>query len=71
MTGLCLYCFGLAGEEWCKPPNYQYTKIECTIDETIPAIEILDNYEFVEKRGEIYELKYIDEEKLDNNTSTD
>lgn len=65
MTGFCLYCFGLAGEEWCKPPDYQYTKIECTIDETVSAAELLNKYEVLGHRGEIYELKYIDPEKME------
>lgn len=63
--GLSLICFSSALEEWTKPVGYQYTKIECTIDETMPAIEILDNYEVIEKRGKIYELKYIDTEKME------
>lgn len=63
--GLSLICFSSALEEWTKPMGYQYTKIECTIDETISAVEILDNYEIVEKRGKIYELKYIDQKKIE------
>lgn len=47
-----------------QPQGYQYTKIEATIDETVSAIELLDKYEVLNHRGEIYELKYIDPEKV-------
>lgn len=54
-----------------KPIGYQYTKIEATIeDETLPA-DFIDKYEVLDRRGQIYVLKYIDEEKLDDKTSTD
>lgn len=68
------FCFGLAiccaiggCIEIFEHKGYKYTKIECTIDETVPANELLDKYEVLDHRGEIYVLKYIDEEKLMGN----
>lgn len=68
----CGFCFGLAiccavvgGIELFEHKGYKYTKIECTIDETVSANELLDKYEVLDHRGEIYVLKYIDGDKID------